>query len=414
MRGLYLHIPFCSKKCVYCDFYSVETTHRIEEFVHMLLHEIALRAAFTKPSAGVFDTVFFGGGTPSLLSVEQMERIVAALHEHFVIAPAAEWTMECNPGTVTLETLKGYRALGINRLSFGVQSFFEEELKFLSRIHNASEAFDAVKAARAAGFENVNIDLMFALPNQSMERWQRTVEQAVALETEHISAYSLIFEEGTPLHAMRLRGEVQPQHEEHDVAMYEWTMNTLLSHGYEQYEVSNFARSGKYCCHNCLYWQGGEYLAFGPSAHGYRIRQNTHTNDVHERYWNVRSLHRYTEALRQNTLPTANTEQLSRTERLFERAFLELRSQGIRLQAFERDFGIKLAQVLEPLFAKYQGEDLWRITNGRLVLTQRGYTLCDAISTDVISLLEQTLKTRWQIPSEESVESVEHVLENLM
>ncbi len=386
MRGLYLHIPFCSKKCIYCDFYSLETTHLMNAFVQTLLQEIELRAPLLTDAQRHFDTVFFGGGTPSLLSVEQMEQILSTLQRHFSFEGGAEWTMECNPGTVTVESLAGYRAAGMNRLSFGVQSFFENDLAFLSRIHSKSEAVEAVEAARKAGFDNVNIDLMFALPNQTFERWQANLETAVRLETEHISAYSLIFEEGTPLNAMKLRGEVRQSDEDDDAQMYEWTMEFLANNSYTQYEVSNFARTGRECRHNCIYWQGDEYLAFGPSAHGYVGG---------ERYWNARSLKRYTDMVAANMLPITNSEVLSEKERMFERAFLELRSKGIRLAEFQRDFGISLKTVMQPLFTKYEGENLLHIQKNRISLTPRGYVLCDAISADVITALEHHTGAAW-------------------
>jgi oxygen-independent coproporphyrinogen III oxidase len=387
MRGLYLHIPFCEKKCIYCDFYSLETTHLISRFVETLLLEIDLRMRLLPATERHFDTVFFGGGTPSLLSVEQMSQILAALHQHATFASNAEWTMECNPGTITTASLRGYRSLGINRLSFGVQSFFEADLHFLSRIHSRNDAVNAVQHAREAGFENVNLDLMFALPGQSFEYWQANVEMALRLQTEHISAYSLIFEEGTPLHAMRLRGEVREQNEDADAAMYEWTMKILAAHGYQQYEVSNFAKPGKECRHNCIYWQGDEYVSVGPSAHGYI---------ADERYWNVRSLKRYTDAVHRGELPVVNSEQLSTQEKMFERAFLELRSKGLRIAEFLRDFDIHLPTLLQPLFKKYEGLHLWHTSETVIALTPKGYVLCDAITADVITLLEKHSGNEWR------------------
>jgi oxygen-independent coproporphyrinogen-3 oxidase len=390
MNGLYLHIPFCEKKCVYCDFYSLETTYLIDAFVDTLLAEIALRADFVSPSARAFDTVFFGGGTPSLLSPKQLERIAGALRATFSIAADAEWTMECNPGTVSEESLRAYRAFGVNRLSFGVQSFFEDDLRFLSRIHSNSEANEAVRSSRKAGFDNVNIDLMFALPDQSFERWRRNLETAVSLETDHISAYSLIFEPGTPLKAMLDRGEVRRQDEEREAAMYEWAMEFLRARGYEQYEVSNYARDGKVCRHNCLYWQGDEYLAFGPSAHGYIANKGEK-----ERYWNIRSLAGYTRQIAEGKLPIASSEILSAQERMFERAFLELRARGIRKREFFHDFGVSIDEALKELIARY-GEEFLLNSEERLALSSKGYLVCDAITLDAITALERFCGVQWR------------------
>ncbi len=409
MRGLYLHIPFCQHKCVYCDFYSLETTHLIEEFVETLLVEIRLRAASISASIQAsetsstlhtplqFHTVFFGGGTPSLLSPQQMERIITELQRHFVIDANAEWTMECNPGTVTPQHLRAYRELGINRLSYGVQSFHEDELRFLSRIHSTDEAREAIKLSRDAGFENVNLDLMFALPNQRFEQWKSTLDIAVSLHTDHISAYSLIFEPGTPLNTMLQQGKVQKQNEEYDAEMYSYAIDFLGRHGYEQYEVSNFAKDGKYCAHNCLYWQGDEYVSFGPSAHGYLFGT---------RYWNARSLKRYTESVLSGALPLTNSELLSDKERMFERAFLELRARGIRKADFMRDFGISIDNALAPLLREFvpTGE----LTNSaeRVQCTPKGYAVCDALTVEAIHLLEKYSGVQWK-QQEEAEELVQ-------
>ncbi len=370
-------------------------TNLIGEFVETLLAEIDLRAAPLPASKRHFDTLFFGGGTPSLLSPEQLDRILTSLHKYFTFATNAEWTMECNPGTITPASLNAYRALGINRLSYGVQSFFAEDLKFLSRIHSQDEAVDAIRLSREAGFENINLDLMFALPNQSFANWQRNLETAVSLQTDHISAYSLIFEPGTPLNAMLQRGEVRPQDEERDAEMYAWGIDFLAKHGFAQYEVSNFARNGKVCRHNCIYWQGDEYVSLGPSAHGYISVDNGGTIDF-MRYWNVRSLKRYTDSVRGGELPITNSELLSEKERMFERAFLELRARGIRKADFMRDFGIDVETALAPLIAEFTKDNLLMDTPQRLSLSPSGYAVCDAITLQAITLLEKYSGNVWE------------------
>lgn len=386
MRGLYIHIPFCEKKCTYCDFYSLETTHLMGGFLNALEREIHLRAPLLSADQKLCSTLFFGGGTPSLMSPAQVERVLEVVAQYYSFTPDAEWTMECNPGTVTRQSLQDYRSLGINRLSFGVQSFFADDLQFLTRIHSPEQAHEAVACARAAGFDNVNIDLIFALPGQTMERWQHNLATAVALDTEHISAYSLIFEEGTPLNAMKLRGEVREADEDIDAAMYEYTMNFLAAKGYRQYEVSNFARAGRECKHNLLYWQGKEYISFGPSAHGYYSGV---------RYWNARSLTRYSENVQAGKLPVLNSERIEGLSLMFERAFLELRSEGIQVDAFRADFGIDLQVVLQPFLHKVAGEGIVHDNNGRLSLTAKGYQLCDMVTTDVIALIEQHSGQEW-------------------
>ncbi len=392
-RGLYLHIPFCDKKCIYCDFYSIENTSMIDAFVNALLREIDLRLNKLPEGQRTVDTVFFGGGTPSLLRPEQIGNILNNVREHLVLTPDVELTMECNPGTVTVESLSGYREHGVNRLSFGVQSFYEDDLKFLSRIHSRTEAFDALTTARAAGFDNVNLDLMFALPRQKRERWQANMKHALELGPEHISAYSLIFEEGTPLNAMRLRGEVREADEDLDAAMYDDVMQILADGGYEQYEVSNFARDGLRCRHNLKYWNGEEYFAVGPSAHGYLDET---------RYWNVRNLKRYMDMMNEGVLPLANSERLSRSDRMFERAFLGLRSTGIVPADFQREFDIDVVAALGDYAGQLQDRGLARFDGGVISLTAAGYMVCDAISAEVITRLEDAAGAEWTLAADES------------
>ncbi len=375
MLGYYLHIPFCDKKCTYCDFYSIESKGLVERFVDSLLREIQQRAASNEQSVS---SIFFGGGTPSLLTPEQLSTILDSVRSTVVLAADCEITMECNPGTVTPENLIGYRAAGVNRLSFGVQSFVEEELRFLTRIHSADEADDAMRLARAAGFTNVNMDLMFALPPQTMETLAYNIDRMLALQPNHISAYSLVYEPGTPLHAQKVKGAVQPHPEELDADMYTMVIDRLTSAGYEQYEVSNFARPGHRCRHNLTYWHGEDYLAVGPSAHG--LVGGT-------RYWNHRSLTAWTQKVDAGELPHANTETLGAAERLTELAFLTLRADGMPIQQFAEEFGIDLYTALQPDLGYWMDEGMIVEQNGKLRLTARGYQVCDPITLKVEELL---------------------------
>jgi oxygen-independent coproporphyrinogen-3 oxidase len=387
-KGLYIHIPFCDTKCIYCDFYSLEKSERKDEFVRAMVEEIRITAEQIRQADSTilatteFATVFFGGGTPSLLSPQQIEIILQEVHRHFRIAPSAEQTMECNPGTVTEESLRGYRSLGINRLSFGVQTFFESELQFLSRIHSPKDAIHAIEFSRRAGFDNLNVDLMFSLPGQTLERWKQNLDTAISLETEHISAYSLTYERGTQLNAMKLKGRVKPLPEELDANMYETTMEYLDTHYYEHYEVSAYCRDGKKCEHNLLYWSGDQYLAFGPGAHGYWQG---------ERYWNIRSLHKYIESLNNKQLPILNREKLTQEERMNERAYLELRAGGIRLPEFKSDFGVNLQEFIALYCSSFMERQYWTITNDRLHLTRTGFMLCDTIAEELVTALEKYL-----------------------
>ncbi|MFN8367277.1 MAG: radical SAM family heme chaperone HemW [Candidatus Kapaibacterium sp.] len=384
--SLYIHVPFCEKKCRYCDFYSIERMHQKDEFVQMVTRELALRATMVSQQHSV-KTIFFGGGTPSLLSPTQFQTIGDAIHNHYHIDTDCEWTMECNPGTVTLENLQQYKTSGVNRISFGVQSFHQAELEFLDRIHSPEDAETAVELARTAGIHNINIDLMFALPHQTKETFTATLQRALALNTEHISAYSLIYEEGTPLFAMLQKGEVSQSSEETDAEMYQLAIETLTANGYSQYEISNFAKPGLECKHNLVYWNAEEYLSFGPSAHGF----------IHNsRYWNYRNISTYLQKLQNNELPSANSEVLSVSERMFERAFLELRAQGVRLDKFKTDFGIDITNDLKSTIQLWSDEHLVTLHNGKLSLTSSGYSVCDELTLQLISGLEKYTSSVWK------------------
>ncbi len=373
MYGLYLHVPFCEKKCSYCDFYSIESMTHIERFTDVLLQEIALRKNQYDGTSAT--SVFFGGGTPSLLTPEAIGRINEALRSVMRIADDAEWTMECNPGTVTLERLEAYRASGINRLSFGVQSFTASELEFLDRIHDAQQAEQAMSLARSAGFDNVNMDLMFAVPGQTIESLAHNLERMIALDPDHISAYSLIYEQGTPLYTKLKKGLVQPLPEEIDVEMYKLVIETLRSAGYEQYEVSNFAKPLRQCRHNLTYWHAEQYLSFGPSAHGFI--GNT-------RYWNKRSLTAWMDDVNNSILPEANCEELTEQDLLSEFLFLHLRADGIPLETVQQRFGIDLRNNLQPNLNYWIEEGFIEDTNNTLRLTAEGYRVCDELTVKML------------------------------
>ena len=293
MPGLYVHIPFCETKCIYCDFYSVETRDQHAAFLSALHREIDMRAAVL-PDDVVFHSIFFGGGTPSLLTAGELSDLLDALRSRFRFNTDAEITVECNPGTVDEEKLRGYRSAGVNRLSFGVQSFHADDLQFLSRIHSAEEAEAAIRAAHAAGIANVNLDLMFSLPGQTPKHWMYNLERARALGTTHLSCYSLTVEQGTPLARMVQRGMVSMPPEESDAALFEQTMETLDGWDFRQYEVSNYAKPGFTCRHNLTYWRHEDYLGFGPSAHSTWLGR---------RWWNLSNLGRWLDAVDDGRLP---------------------------------------------------------------------------------------------------------------
>jgi oxygen-independent coproporphyrinogen-3 oxidase len=375
MASLYLHIPFCERKCVYCDFYSIENLAPMDSFLKSIDREITLYAG---EGAGTeFDTVFFGGGTPSLLTPAQLEKLLDRLYGTFSIAPDAEVTLETNPGTVNREKLAAYRSLGINRLSVGVQSFREEELNFLSRIHTGQEALACVAMARQAGFENLSLDLMYALPGQTSAQWEETLRKAVGLAPDHISAYGLIVEDNTPLARMVAARQVSPSPVEAEAVLYELTMAILADHGFEHYEVSNYARPGRRSRHNYAYWSHRNYLAFGPSAHAFWRAEGWHTA---ARWSNVANLSTYLQKLSCNERPLAFRETVDGRQLMNERIFLGLRSDGLDFGKFADDFGAGVPAAGRALADALVAEGKAFMDADVLRLTQEGFLLCDEIA----------------------------------
>ena len=369
MPALYVHIPYCDRKCLYCDFYSVETFEHFHRFLDSLRDEIRRRSEALAPAVA-FDSVFLGGGTPSLLDAAQMDAVLHALRSRFTLTGDAEITVECNPGTVTPEKLSGYRESGVNRLSFGVQSFHADDLEFLSRIHTPQEAEDAVRLARGAGFDNINIDLMFSLPGQTPERWKHNLERARQLGTEHLSCYSLTVEPGTPLARMVMHGMVSMPPVESDAELFEMTMETLEGWGYEQYEVSNYALPGRRCRHNLTYWQHKDYLGFGPSAH---------STWKGLRWWNVSNVTSYLELMEDGRLPTAGGEDLSPEMLREEHIYLRLRSEGIDRAEFRALFGSDIVGDNDAFIRHCVSSDLLLVDAASVRLSRGGWLVCDEI-----------------------------------
>ena len=381
MSGIYIHIPFCERKCIYCDFYSIEKLGWIDSFVDSVLREIEIfkkESDFTETSC--FDTIYFGGGTPSLLKVSQVEKILNSLYKNFQISPNAEVTIEANPGTVDKEKLFSFKEVGINRLSFGVQSFFDEDLKFLGRIHTSKDAIECVKFAFEAGFENINIDLIFGLPGQSVKDWVKNLHKAIELGVPHISAYNLIVEKGTPLYELVRNDKVKLPDENEQAEMYEMTMETLEGAGYIHYEVSNYAYEGFECRHNLKYWEYENYIGFGPSAHSFW---------ANKRWWNVANLDKYLRAIGLDKLPIANFEILDSEKMMEEFIYLGLRSTGIDLNKFRAKFGFDFldAEIREEL-NELEKLGFVEVDNFKVKLTRKGFSVCDEISVNLISKIK--------------------------
>ncbi len=380
--GVYIHYPFCSRKCFYCDFYSITELSLTEMFIDYLIKELEIFFSEHKSYEFIADTLFFGGGTPSILTPAHLKLIMASLEQYAKLSDNPEITVECNPGSRINQHLEGYLDAGINRLSIGVQSFNDDELKFLQRIHDSEQASNTIRTARLAGFGNINLDLIFSLPGQTKEKLGSSIDKALALETDHISAYSLIYEEGTPLHRGWSRGLINKNDDGYESELYFFLIDELAKSEYEQYEVSNFAKPGKKCRHNLNYWNSGEYLAFGPSAHGY-------LNGI--RYGNVRDLRKYFEMIDNNDLPLDFTETISPKEELTETMLLSLRAEGLDVKKFDVKFNTDILFVCRKELEEYHSLGLIYPAGEKIRLTPRGYAVCDSICVKLIEVMEKVL-----------------------
>jgi len=360
MAGIYLHIPFCNRKCSYCDFYSVDHHPQIPQFLIALIKEISLRRETLCLFAKQWDTVYFGGGTPSLLNPEQMKTLLHSLG--FFLSEKQEITMEANPGAIASESLQEYIRSGINRISIGVQSFEDSELQCLGRMHTARQAEELVVSAQRAGFHDVGMDLIYGIPGQSLEAWQKTLRKALCLSPDHISAYALTWSHETSLGRKIFSGELPCPDEETVAEMYLSMHRLLVDAGYEHYEISNFAKPGHRCRHNEGYWTGEPYLGFGPSAHSFVGSR---------RFWNVSDLFTYIHVLSQNQLPLKEEEILSSDQCDLERLDLGLR----------RKEGIPLAMLGETQDIGYLIQAGLAVRCGEsFSLTAEGFLLSDEIA----------------------------------
>ncbi len=351
---------------MYCDFYSVaDRENEMSRFVHAMVKEIELCELDT--FQWMFDTIFFGGGTPSLLKPVQLEMILNALNRKFDLSEIDELSLEANPGEAPFKRLQAFRKLGINRLSIGVQSLEPDLLKFLTRIHTVEQVFKTFKQARTAGFDNINCDMIFNIPGQTMDIWQRDLKRIVELEPEHISAYSLTVEQGTVLNQLVQQNKVTIPNDDYSAELYTRTQEYLSSAGYTQYEISNWSKPGNDCQQNLHYWQIDPYLAFGPSAHGF---------DGKNRYNNVHNLDQYLQFLESGKLPIENHYPVSEKEMTNDLIGFGLRTnRGIQLDRIQKNDAINIPEK----WASYL-----KTENGRLKLSEEGFIFADAIAVDLM------------------------------
>jgi oxygen-independent coproporphyrinogen III oxidase len=366
--AIYIHIPFCDHKCIYCDFYSLVNYDNIDVYLKYLKKEITHYSTLYSENR-IIDTIFFGGGTPSFMSSKYIGDIIQTISQNFNLSPDAEITLETNPGTVSKDGLINFRKVGINRISIGIQSFDETELKFLTRIHDKQTAINTVMNAADSGFENISIDLIFSLPNQTKKTWEENLNIAVNLPIKHISAYSLILEKGTILNKMILDGKVKMTNENHDAELYKYSMEFFEQNGFLQYEISNFAKSKYECKHNLYYWQYKDYLSFGTAAHSF-------VNG--KRWWNFSSLKKYINDVELNGHAIRGSEQLEKTQMIDEFVMLGLRSKGLNLdkaKSYSPDWYFEKKQIINSFIKERYLEE----TNNLLSCTRKGYMICDEI-----------------------------------
>jgi oxygen-independent coproporphyrinogen-3 oxidase len=356
-KGLYIHVPFCSQACRYCDFYFTVSVRYMDDFVDRLLEEIRIRA--DSETGGTFETLYLGGGTPSLLKPGQLDRILSQVHRKFTFRDTPEVTIECNPDNLDRNYLQELRKRGFNRLSIGIQSFQQNELRLLRRSHTADQAEDSVRKAADAGFDNITIDLIYGIPDQGMDAWESNLKQALSLPVSHLSAYHLTYEPGTVFDHWRKQGKLVPVHEELSLKQFRLLRNITASAGFDHYEISNFSKQGRWSQHNLIYWTGGSYVGLGPSAHSY---------DGTIRSWNNPSLKGYMEAIRLQ-LPFSEQERLTQREKYHDYLITSLRTRhGIDMEFMERNFG-------SSLLNHFQKKSKPFLTAGSLILTDSGIAI---------------------------------------
>jgi oxygen-independent coproporphyrinogen-3 oxidase len=374
--GLYIHVPFCQAKCPYCDFYSITSHESIGEYIESLLAEFYLY----RHAVSLADTLYFGGGTPSVLAPRQIERLIEGVRDCFAVAPDAEVTLEVNPGTVNEKRLAAYRRAGVNRLNIGLQSIDDQTLRFLGRIHTAEEGVATYRQARAAGFDNVGLDLMYAVPGQTRSRWEAQMSRVVQLAPEHLSCYTLTIEPGTPMARLVKTGRIRPMAEKTAAALFAFTAAYLNNNGYRQYEISNFARHADAdyrSRHNRKYWTLAPYLGFGPAAHSFM---------GYTRWWNHRSLDDYLADLKTAKRPVEETECLTREQQIMEFIYLGLRqTDGIDTAQFVSRFNTGFSDRFQPEVTRLVDEGMVETFADRIRLTERGMRFLEHVVDRLLS-----------------------------
>ena len=373
MAGIYLHIPFCKRRCIHCDFFSTTENDKKSTYVQALSKELELRKDYL--DGEIIDTIYFGGGTPSQLEEKDFIQLFETIYKIYTINPKAEITIEANPDDLTPQYIAMLRTLPFNRLSMGIQTFKEDTLRLLHRRHTAAQAQQAYQHCREAGFQNISIDLMYGLPGETLEDWQKDLQTALQMRPEHISAYHLIYEEGTPLWNLKEAHQVEETDEDLSVSLFKELIHTLKSNGYEHYEISNFCRPGFHSRHNSSYWTGKKYLGCGPSAHSY---------DGTSRQWNVASLPQYIQGIQEGT-PYQEKEELDLYTRYNDFIITRLRTAyGIPTHILKETFGETLFDYCMRMASPHLKQGFLTLDNHVMKLTEKGIFISDGIMSDLL------------------------------
>lgn len=373
MAGIYIHIPFCKRRCIYCDFFSTTQSEKKSIYVNVLCQELEMRKDYLEGEK--IETIYLGGGTPSQLTHEELKEIFAYIYKVYNVEETAEITLEANPDDLTLEYVKMLRQFPINRLSMGIQTFQEDTLKLLHRRHTANQATEAFRRCREAGFQNISIDLMYGLPGETLEIWKQDLQQAIMLHPEHISAYHLIYEKGTPLWNLREQHHVEEANEDLSVTLFSTLIDELINAGYQHYEISNFCLQGFHSRHNSSYWTGKKYLGCGPSAHSY--------NGL-SRQWNVASLDQYLEGITSGK-PIFELEKLDLYTRYNDFVITSIRTcWGMPLSRLQSEYGEELYRYCLRMAKPHLKQGVLEIEKDTLKLTKEGIFISDGIMSDLL------------------------------
>jgi oxygen-independent coproporphyrinogen-3 oxidase len=372
MAGVYIHIPFCRQKCYYCDFYKTVNTGLTHRFISILLKEINIRKNYLDGEP--IETIYFGGGTPSVLSYQELNKILSAIQSEFLVLPDAEITFEANPDDLNLDYLEGLNQAGINRLSIGIQAFQNQHLERMNRRHNQEQAIYAVENAVKKGFSNISVDLIYGLPDLTRKQWQKSLQQVFSLPVQHLSAYHLTYHQGTPFYTWLKKGTLKELDETESIEQFTLLTEAAEKAGFELYEISNFAKNGMYSKHNTAYWTGKKYLGLGPSAHSF---------NGESRQWNIAHIESYIKAFEKDA-QFFEIEKLTDNEKFNEYILTHLRTKwGVSISFIEKNFGNERASVFLETIQKY-------IQSGKVIQQNNIFTLSHEgvfVSDDILANL---------------------------